>query len=329
MTEFLLPVLRWCLVIIPMMMSMSIAETSYTNAKTSSSAEAPANAMATYAGASVVPASLSPIHRIYRVVKDLDWTLFYNIPDPRLVPPGELLVFEGEKGLEFYRASDHLPEFIEALLRLPGMKISFFSGGGRERNEALLRRIRLSDGRTALDVAERVFSKPDLTQVSNDESLRFPQRYKKRPQDLFENIDMTRMVLFDDHPEFADGELRVVLAHGVFEYNPEFDPAKIGQPWQPRSLEQFQKERDKLALAYGVIEAAWLADQEGRGEFATIAENLMKDPKSGQWLPLDSPLLEPFFERGRAVFKEIRMRTRSGDSGRSRKAEKMCRAIFN
>lgn len=64
---------------------------------------------------------------------------------------------------------------------------------------------------------------------------------------------MTRTALFDDHPEFANGELHVVLAYGVFEYNPEFDPAKARRRWPPITEDGEDVSRDLQ------LELMWLA----------------------------------------------------------------------
>ena len=99
--------------------------------------------------------------------------------------------------MEYYRASDHAAWLIESLIVQPDVRVSFFSGGERERNRHLLRSIRLSDGRTALDIATHTFHREDLTPVSSNSALPFHEVFKKRLRGLIRDFDPTRTILVD------------------------------------------------------------------------------------------------------------------------------------
>lgn len=100
----------------------------------------------------------------YHLILDIDWTTFYSVEsdaEARKRDP-QVRTVEGQS----YRYTDALPEVIEALLlKHPDLKISFFSGGERSRNEALLSQVHLSDGRSLRDIAYRIFSKEHLLTI--------------------------------------------------------------------------------------------------------------------------------------------------------------------
>lgn len=112
----------------------------------------------------------APIDLIF----DIDWSTFYSVEESQR--DTQTLVFENK----LYRPTDHLTIVLETLLaRHPEVRLHFFSGGSAERNNFLLKNQILSNGQSLYDVATHVFSNHHLTEVARDESLNFPQRYKK------------------------------------------------------------------------------------------------------------------------------------------------------
>ncbi len=160
---------------------------------------------------------LEPVHLVF----DIDWTLASNIPDSRdlAVYAGDPHFFEVEG--KYYRLSNGVPEAINRLLdfnRRLGyeyVKISFFSGGGRARNEALLKKIILdpATGRSAFDVAEKVLSFEDLTdlypQLPRSADVAFADRYEKNLVLSFKNPERT--IAIDDTKKFFRGDLEKSL----------------------------------------------------------------------------------------------------------------------
>jgi hypothetical protein len=249
-------------------------------------------------------------------ILDLDWTLFYSIRDPEdpaRVPRHERVVFQKNGHTEYYRISDHAVELIEALLRIPGARVSFFSGGERARNETILRAIHLSDGRTALGIASHVFSFENLTQVSNDPRLRFPDRYKKQMRGLIPDLDPKRALLIDDHPEFAMNDLKAVRVYGELNFRPMFEPTLIGSRYEALSEAHWRRERDKLAIVLGVIDRAYQltysTTRSHQGDFAGRAESLMRKPETGEWYTLMSPELDWALARGLAIINGMQSKT--------------------
>lgn len=190
----------------------------------------------------------------FDVVFDLDWTVFYKVQ--RGAPfskDDQVLLISGEA----YRATDDIGKVIFLLQqRHPNVRISFFSGGSRSRNEILLRSISLPNKRSAFEAAFRVYSEEDLERVSEDNSLPFAQRFKKPIQRLLPQFDAERTILIDDHPEFAQGNLRAVNSLGKLNFSTQFLTDKVGTQYYPASEEIWTLERAKAWLWYNAIDQA-------------------------------------------------------------------------
>ena len=130
------------------------------------------------------------------IVFDIDWTLVsqvdsYDASGSRVY-----------KSLDdYYRLTDGAQEIIQDLLEDKNVRISFYSGGSEARNLDLLGQIKLSNGKSLLDISHKVLSKKHLLEVSTDEGLRFSERLKK---DLtLINKDLNSIVLIDDIEHFT------------------------------------------------------------------------------------------------------------------------------
>ena len=91
------------------------------------------------------------------VVLDLDSTLVKDIswnPDRY----GDFV----KVGDVNYKVFNYATLMIQKLLENPRVRISFFSGGPRERNYELLKKLKLEDGRTLYDISYKVLSKEEL-----------------------------------------------------------------------------------------------------------------------------------------------------------------------
>lgn len=120
---------------------------------------------------------------------------------------------EGKKVQEKYRIYEGVEELMEKLRPLQDqgkIRISFYSGGGPERNEALLKAIKLKQG-TLLDlVGKRHYGRDTMVATGLDETHRIRDRFKKNLKLI--NPDLNQVVMIDDIRNFVlDSQLDNVL----------------------------------------------------------------------------------------------------------------------
>lgn len=214
-------------------------------------------------------AQATSLHSGFDIVFDIDWTTFYSIENPDdHKGDRQIRVVEGKA----YRHTDFLPEVIEALIqRHPDVRISFFSGGSKSRNETLLSQVHLSDGRSLLQVAHRVFSKDHLQVVSQDETLAFSTRFKKNLTLVMPEADPKRTILIDDQTDFAVKPHKAVHSMGIFDYFKAFDPSMTVKPYAPTSHQAWSMERNKALLWLAMLDTA-LENARVHGDLASEAE---------------------------------------------------------
>ncbi|MCR9206485.1 MAG: hypothetical protein NXH75_18020, partial [Halobacteriovoraceae bacterium] len=122
--------------------------------------------------------------------------------------PGSHLPFKNSRRLfkvdgHHYLLKEGMKELIELAVER-GISISFFSGGKKERNVALLKKIRLESGESLFSLSKKILSFQDLTEVSTDINLHFSERYKKDIKKVHENLD--EVILLEDIPHFGKGQ---------------------------------------------------------------------------------------------------------------------------
>jgi hypothetical protein len=102
------------------------------------------------------------------VVLDMDNTLIrtFRFPEEK---PIRFLTPGTDPANYTYRILDGAPEFLQALSENPKIRISIFSLGPRNRNHALLKELRLPNGKKAEEVIYRVLSQEDATAVKGAE----------------------------------------------------------------------------------------------------------------------------------------------------------------
>ena len=112
--------------------------------------------------------------------------------------------------LEKYRLYEGLVDLLSELKKQQEsgrVKISFFSGGFKNRNETLLKHIILDDGSSALDLVTdsngkaRVFNRNDMTSTGLGGHARVRDRFKKDLTLVNKNLD--DVILVDDIKTFA------------------------------------------------------------------------------------------------------------------------------
>ncbi|KHD89569.1 MAG: hypothetical protein OM95_03030 [Bdellovibrio sp. ArHS] len=217
------------------------------------------------------------------IVFDIDWTTFYTVhPENKNELSAKNLEVEGK----FYRPTDYLPEVIEFLLKNHSeVRISFFSGGTKARNIALLNKVTLSDGRSLLDISHRILSFEDLTRVSHNETLKFSEQYKKVLSEGLPDWNPQRTLLIDDQPEFAQKPLKSVSSLGHYNFQESFDAGRSTEKFFPASYEQWQQERRKALVWLAIIENALAESSRSGKDFAGTAQEMWLHATENALLP--------------------------------------------
>jgi hypothetical protein len=184
-------------------------------------------------------------HAPVDIVFDLDDTLIRWVrafPDEHLPP--NAIAPDGGALKHSYRVLDGATELLQSLANRPNVRISFFSLGPRLRNEAVLKKVILPDGRSAWDIAHKVLSDHDATSHGEKDLTKI-------------NPDLSRVLIVDDKFDSTIGGQRknVVRISPKVRYFYESAGQKWGDEDQSPGItpEQFIKNRNKLAYAEGIL----------------------------------------------------------------------------
>lgn len=195
------------------------------------------------------------------IVFDIDWTLVSEVEKSSIpISKSNLVEVDGK----FYRIKDWSREMLTELSKRPDVKISFFSGGGRDRNIDLLSKISLMDGskRSFLDISHKVLSFDDLTEipVSLRKGERFSDRYKKDLRKL--GLKRGKTIIVEDNYRFAINEVQkkhfLWLGPTYNHYERFIDlPLKIISEKEslfiPKTHDQWLLGRNKLAAIWDIL----------------------------------------------------------------------------
>lgn len=199
------------------------------------------------------------------IVFDIDYTIVQPATDP--LDPDVIKIDD-----ELYKVNSWTRDIIESLSRHHNVRIYFFSGGKKERNEKLLKKIKTNSGRSLHEFTQDIFSYDDLHQVAEEGS--FSQRLKKNLIPLGLNLDRT--ILIDDNANFAfKGQERNMLwlgktYHHYEDFNKSFRDlgnTKVLQEYIPTSFQQWFVARNKLKFVYELLDDAIVNEQLGRVDF--------------------------------------------------------------
>lgn len=180
------------------------------------------------------------------VVFDIDWTLVYPLEQAPARPDPRAVLINGK----WYRYTDGAAEALEELSRMPGVKISFFSGGDTERNRALLKNLKLPSGKRAEDIAEKILGADDMTAIDPDVTKKFSERMRKDLRKISPDLD--QVILVDDMKAFAlEGQEKNMYWLGqTYNFAPNYEAAARraadGSAWEAPSKESWLLEREKL-----------------------------------------------------------------------------------
>lgn len=223
----------------------------------------------------------------YHFVFDIDWTLVAEVKPP--ASAGQRLVQVAGKD---YFVNHGVESLIEKLSQNPEIKISFFSGGSRERNHELLKKIKLKNGKTLFEVAYKILNFEDLTEMpGTSEHSRFVDRYKKDLSKVTDQID--RIIMFDDTSGFAlPGKARqqeqvFFLGEAYLSFEHFEDTRGLSGQYIPPSKEAWLLDRQKLVI----LERAYdkVLERYQSGNTNQLLSSLMKaeesrlDFKSHRW----------------------------------------------
>ncbi len=231
------------------------------------------------------PAEIADVKHL---VLDIDWTIVTEVKDPLMkVNPASRLIEVG--GVKYF-INEGLEELIEEALSHPDIRLSFYSGGKRERNFELLSRIKLKNGKSLKDVAINIFSGEEL--VRNEmapEKASFSQRLKKDLTLISKNLK--DIIMLDDTPDFVLDTLEkqsdsVFFIGKAFEYFDSFEDikGKSGE-YVPESYTAWLLNRKKLYILKEAFKESYL--EASRGE-NSLLEGMKKrekllDLKSHKW----------------------------------------------
>jgi NLI interacting factor-like phosphatase len=179
------------------------------------------------------------------IVFDLDDTLIRWVrPFPEEPLPEGAIPADGAHLKYSYRVLDGAPELLQSLANRPGVRISFFSLGPAGRNEEVLKKIILPDGRSAWDIAHIVLSDRDATPDGEKDLSKF-------------NPDTSRVLIVDDKPDST------IEAHraNILRISPKLKRfyTSLKEIWAGENTsrgttpEELVQQRNKLAFADGII----------------------------------------------------------------------------
>ncbi len=143
------------------------------------------------------------------IVFDIDLTIVAIVQDgpggDQLADPtnpGRNVVTVGDERYRIYDGLRELMEKLEKEQKAGKIRISFFSGGEEVRNEELLKKIKLSNGRSLWDLAPgRVLGRSSMTPTGREPPARIRERFKKDLTKI--NPDLSDVILIDDIKEFV------------------------------------------------------------------------------------------------------------------------------
>lgn len=211
--------------------------------------------------------------KTFHIVFDIDWTITSQLREGEneLIPKDSLLHVEKES----YRINDRVREMIHSLSKRENVKISFFSGGGYTRNVDLLKKINLGDGsgRTLFDVADKVLSFSDLTDLGGALGGKgtFTKKYKKDLRKI--SSDLKNVVILEDNPDFFLNESQkknLFWSGPGFRHFETYEDVIAAQKrgfeleYVPKNFNDWYKHRNKITMTHTIIEDSILkAEKEG------------------------------------------------------------------
>lgn len=202
-----------------------------------------------------------PSSKEIHIILDLDWTIVS--PVENVLTGKNIISVEGE----LYRLHEGAKELLEQLFRTPGVKVSFFSGGSRERNFQLLSQLKLFDGNeNAYSRAYKVLSKDDLTRLESvPETARFSEKFKKDISKISKDLD--NIIIIEDNPFFAinkEQSKSFLFLGQTYKYFESFEESQLAMKnlknpteqelkYYPRNWIEWKLNRDRLKILHQTL----------------------------------------------------------------------------
>lgn len=197
------------------------------------------------------------------IVFDLDYTLISLVDESYRGKKNVIAV-----GDELYRVHDWARELVTSLHQNPRYRVSFFSGGPEARNLSVLNQIKLLDGskKSFAQVAHKLLHRDDLLNIDPPASIVNPSpadRWKKDLRKINKNLD--QVIIFEDdarhalNPRQRRSNLWMGMSYLHFDTKKQLLNAQENmelQKFVPPSINEWQLQRNKLALSFGILEEA-------------------------------------------------------------------------
>lgn len=218
------------------------------------------------------------------VVLDIDWTIVSSYEKGvTKVGPNKIIWVE-DKG---YIVRDYLTQFIDHLIKA-GINVSFYSGGTNSRNKELLKKIKLTSGKSLNDIAYKVLSFEDLKRVEGaNQNARFSEKYKKEL--LKVTNDLNNVILIDDTKQFYANELEkenLIHLGPTYNYFENFSSIDgVSGEYIPKSFEEWEFDRLKFFIIDEKIQEALELMKERNLAFKEAVVSVMEKAnlESGRW----------------------------------------------
>ena len=190
------------------------------------------------------------------IVLDIDWTILNPTTEAlaEAVPEG---VFRHSTGI--YRYTKHVVDFLITLHSMPGVRISFYSGGESERNHDVVKDLygKINEKMKSNKFQPfKILSRNDLTEISKDPKLGFSDRLKK---DISRFFNLRSTVLVDDTRDFVmDGQARNQIWLGkTYNDRPQYELAYLERPtdvkYSAPNKTEWQRDVDKLLPVLDIL----------------------------------------------------------------------------
>lgn len=251
--------------------------------------------------------------KVIDIVFDLDWTLISKVSEDLKDKPSVIKI-----GDEFYRVHDWARELITSLVLDPKYRVSFFSGGPSSRNIKVLESIKLLDGsgRSFLDASHKALHREDLLFVDPPASLENPAPAESWKKDLRKvNPDLNRVVMFEDdyrhalNPRQRENILWMGMSYYHIDSKKDLETAAKelrGDSFVPPSVTEWQLQRNKLAMSYGVLEQA-VEDLGGSNKnIGKLVQKRLKESGIEENKITNKGKL--YFENGRSSLRKVNSR---------------------
>lgn len=230
------------------------------------------------------PAGKTPERHI---VFDIDWTIVSEIknPTPVILKNPRVIDVHGS----YYFVNEGLEEFMADILSHPEIRISFYSGGKAVRNQELLSKIKLKNGKSLLEISYKVLGSDELVLVEALPGARFAERFKKDLTKISKDLD--QLIMLDDTMNFvvdsSDNQNEHVFFIGkAFEYFENFKDAEgMSGEYIPHTYDEWFLNRKKLNVLNAVFKEAYAESVESGISFSEAMKKreVMLNLNDNEW----------------------------------------------